>query len=147
MLCDSGAGLAVVFGGGVPDFLCKAGHEDCNRLICAKNGCSYHILSFPSLEEPMAVKIIIVRRVPKEKQNEIRPLLLQMRAVANAQVGYVSGETLVNYDDPEENLVISTWKSLENWNQWLRNEQRIDLQSQVDRILGHETLYQIYYNG
>ncbi len=95
----------------------------------------------------MAVKIIIVRRVPKEKQNEIRPLLLQMRAVANAQVGYISGETLVNYDDPEENLVISTWKSLENWNQWLRNEQRIDLQSQVDRILGHETLYQIYYNG
>ncbi len=95
----------------------------------------------------MAVKIIIVRRVPKEKETEIRPLLLKMRAVANAQVGYISGETLINYDDPEEHLVISTWKSLENWNQWLKNDQRIELQSRVDAILGHETLYQIYYNG
>ncbi|OHB33015.1 MAG: hypothetical protein A2X84_05525 [Desulfuromonadaceae bacterium GWC2_58_13] len=95
----------------------------------------------------MSVKIIIVRRVPKELENEIRPLLLQMRAVANAQVGYISGETLINYDDPQEHVVISTWKSLENWNQWLRNEKRIELQGQVDRILGHETLYQIYYNG
>ena len=95
----------------------------------------------------MSVKIIIIRRVPKEKKDEIRPLLLQMRAAAHAQTGYTSGETLINYDDPQEYLVISTWKSLENWNQWLRNEKRIELQGQVDRILGHETLYQIYYSG
>ncbi len=95
----------------------------------------------------MSVKIIIIRKVPQEKQTEIRPLLLKMRVIANAQVGYISGETLINYDDPQEHLVISTWKSLENWNSWLANEKRIELQKRVDAVLGTETLYRIYYNG
>nr|WP_320050561.1 antibiotic biosynthesis monooxygenase [uncultured Desulfuromonas sp.] len=95
----------------------------------------------------MAVKIIIIRQVPPEKEPEIRPLLLKMRSLAHAQNGYVSGETLINFDNPSERIVISTWKTLENWNDWLNNDQRISLQSEVDRILGHETLYQIYYNG
>ena len=95
----------------------------------------------------MAVKIIIVRHVPPEKQSEIKPLLLQMRSAAHAQSGYVSGETLINYDDPEEHLVISTWKSLEDWKSWICDERRIELQKKVDTILGRETMYQIYYNG
>ena len=95
----------------------------------------------------MAVKIIIIRRVPKEKASEIRPMLMQMRSLAHAQTGYISGETLVNYDDPEEYVVISTWKSLDNWNTWLADKRRQDLQAQVDQILGRETLYSIYYNG
>lgn len=95
----------------------------------------------------MAVRIIIVRHVPQEKANELRPLLLQMRSLANAQQGYISGETLVNYDDPSEHLVISTWKTLEDWNVWLRDEQRRGLQNKVDEITGSETLYSVYYNG
>ncbi|PLX94086.1 MAG: antibiotic biosynthesis monooxygenase [Desulfuromonas sp.] len=95
----------------------------------------------------MAVKIIIIRQVPVEKEPEIRPLLLKMRSLAHAQNGYISGETLINFDNPSERIVISSWKSIENWNDWLNNDQRITLQSEVDRILGQETLYQIYYNG
>lgn len=95
----------------------------------------------------MSVRIIIVRHVPKEKATELRPLLLQMRSLANAQTGYISGETLVNYDDPSEHLVISTWKTLEDWNIWLRDEQRRALQGKVDEITGSETMYSVYYNG
>lgn len=95
----------------------------------------------------MSVKIIIVRHVPKEKAAELRPLLLKMRALANAQSGYVSGETLVNYDDPTEHLVISTWKTLKDWNIWLADARRRTLQSKVDEITGAETLYSVYYNG
>ncbi len=95
----------------------------------------------------MAVRIIIVRYVPKEKAEELRPLLLQMRSLANAQSGYISGETLVNYDDPSEHLVISTWKTLDDWNRWLQDEQRLKLQNNVDIVTGSETRYSIYYNG
>lgn len=95
----------------------------------------------------MAVKIIIIRHVPQDKEGLIRPLLMQMRSEAHAQPGYISGETLVNYDDPEERVVISTWKNLENWNEWLRNPQRRALQGKVDEILGEETLYQVYFSG
>ncbi len=95
----------------------------------------------------MAVKIIIVRHVAQDKEEQIRPLLMQMRSGAHAQTGYVSGETLVNYDDPQEKVVISTWRNLENWNEWLRNPERCELQGRVDEILGEETLYQVYYSG
>ena len=38
----------------------------------------------------MAVKIIIKRRVPKEKEPELMPLLVEMRSKATAQPGYIS---------------------------------------------------------
>ena len=95
----------------------------------------------------MSVKIIIVRHVPKEKANMLRPLLLKMRSLANAQSGYVSGETLVNYDDPTEHLVISTWKTLKDWNVWIEDQRRRELQMKVDEITGAKTLYSVYYNG
>ncbi|SHJ05982.1 Heme-degrading monooxygenase HmoA [Malonomonas rubra DSM 5091] len=95
----------------------------------------------------MSVRIIIVRHVPKEKAQDLKPLLLQMRSLANAQTGYISGETLVNYDDPSEHLVISTWKTLADWNTWLDDPQRRKLQSKVDEITGSETMYSVYYNG
>lgn len=95
----------------------------------------------------MAVKIIIVRHVAKEKTPALRPLLLEMRSLANAQSGYVSGETLVNFDDPSEYVVISTWKTLKDWNVWLEDVCRRELQAKVDRISGEETRYSVYYNG
>jgi len=95
----------------------------------------------------MSVRIIIVRHVEKEKVDALRPLLLEMRSLANAQNGYVSGETLVNYDDPTEYLVISTWKTLNDWDKWLADPRRRELQGKVDKITGHETLYSVYYNG
>lgn len=95
----------------------------------------------------MAVKIILVRHVPVQKANELKPLLLELRSLALAQPGYVSGETLMNADDPEEYLVISTWTSEAHWNAWLNNEKRQKVQRKIDALLGRETLYQVYYNA
>jgi len=95
----------------------------------------------------MAIKVILYRRVPAEKSNELKPLLLEMRSLAMAQPGYVSGETLMNADDPEEYIVISTWTNEENWNEWLKNESRMDIQDRIDQLLGRRTMYQVYYNA
>jgi heme oxygenase (mycobilin-producing) len=95
----------------------------------------------------MAVKVILLRRVPVEKANELKPLLQKLRSLALAQPGYISGETLMNGDDPEEYLVISSWSSVEHWNAWFANEERRRLQDRVDELLGQPTLYQVYYNA
>jgi heme-degrading monooxygenase HmoA len=94
----------------------------------------------------MVIKVILLRRVPVDKAAEVKPMLMEMRALALAQPGYVSGETLMNADDPEEYLVISTWTSMEHWNAWLQNPERRMVQKQIDSLLGRETLYQVYYN-
>ncbi|MCG8526026.1 MAG: antibiotic biosynthesis monooxygenase [Opitutales bacterium] len=95
----------------------------------------------------MAIKVILYRRVPAEKSNDLKPLLLEMRSLAMSQPGYVSGETLMNADDPEEYIVISTWSNEDNWNEWLKNEVRMDIQDRIDQLLGRRTMYQVYYNA
>ncbi len=94
----------------------------------------------------MSIKVILFRRVPVEKVDKLRPLLLELRRLAMDQRGYISGETLMNEDDPEEHLVISSWTTRSRWNDWSENPQRKQLQEQVDALLGHKTVYQVYYN-
>jgi heme oxygenase (mycobilin-producing) len=72
---------------------------------------------------------------------------MELRALALAQPGYVSGETLMNAEDPEEYLVISTWTDIRHWNNWLHNGERMMVQRAIDTLLGRETLYQVYYNA
>jgi heme oxygenase (mycobilin-producing) len=95
----------------------------------------------------MAVKIIILRKVEEGKGKELSPLLLKLRSLAMAQPGYISGETLMNADDPEQYLVISTWSNMDYWNKWVESEERLKIQGQIDEVLGEKTYYQVYYNA
>lgn len=95
----------------------------------------------------MPVKILIKRRYLPDKDQEMLGLLRRLRTLAVQQEGYISGETLRRVDNPEELLVISTWHSLEDWRRWFDSPTRRELQSQIDTLLGRETLYEIYRYG
>ena len=95
----------------------------------------------------MAIKIVIQRRVARDKEAELLPLLIQLRALATAQPGYISGETLRNVNDPEEYLVISTWQSLDKWNAWLATRQRTEIQEKMDQLLTQKTSFRAYLYG
>ena len=81
-----------------------------------------------------------------EKAKALRPLLHQLRTLAMEQPGYISGETLMNGDNPEEHLVISSWTSADCWQSWFENEERKAVQEKIDELLGRPTLYQVYYH-
>jgi heme-degrading monooxygenase HmoA len=51
---------------------------------------------------------------------------------------------LKRIDPPGQNLVISTWESMEAWQQWAANPERVAVQSQIDILLGAPTAYEIY---
>ena len=95
----------------------------------------------------MAIKILIRRSVPEEKARQMIPLFRQMRSMAVNQPGYISGETLRNLEKPTEFLVISTWRSSEDWQKWLVSEDRKAIQTQIDTLLGGETDYDIFHYG
>ena len=92
----------------------------------------------------MSVKVAIRRVVPKDKESKLQPLLIKMRALATAQPGYISGETLRNMDREEEFIVVSTWQSVDDWNRWLSNKQRIEIQEKLEALLGEKTEYSPY---
>ncbi len=90
------------------------------------------------------VKAFIKRVVPREKSKEMIPLFRDMRTLAMEQPGYISGETLMNYNDPEEYLVISVWHTPEDWQRWLESQERQQIQAQIDALLGGKTEYSLY---
>ena len=92
----------------------------------------------------MAIKILIRRNVPENKVKELMPVVKRLRALATTQPGYISGETLKNIDRPSEYLVISTWLSVEAWQNWFNDKERKELQAIIDTLLGEKTEYGIY---
>ena len=92
----------------------------------------------------MPIQVIIKRKWQTDKHEELIPLLTEIRSRAKKQPGYISGETLRCLDCPGEYMVISTWNTVEDWNNWLNSEERKKIQSQVDALLGETTEYRIY---
>ena len=92
----------------------------------------------------MTVKIFIKRNVQEQNITELTTLLKRLRSLTLNQPGYISGETLRRIDSPNECMVISTWRSVKDWNNWVNNEERLKIQSEVDRLLGQETEYAVY---
>ncbi|MDX1775529.1 MAG: antibiotic biosynthesis monooxygenase family protein [Desulfobulbales bacterium] len=92
----------------------------------------------------MAVKILIKRSIGQEVAPVVRPLIVELRAHAMKQPGYISGETLKCIDRPGEYLVISTWQSLAEWDNWLNSQERKILEEKIDSITGKSTEYTTY---
>ncbi len=92
----------------------------------------------------MTVKIIIYRKVQDENIAQLSQLLKQLRSFTLEQSGYISGETLNRIDKKNESMVISTWRSVEDWNAWVNNPKRTEIQGQIDSLLGQETEYAMY---
>ena len=93
----------------------------------------------------MAITVFIQRKFSdKEKAAKLAPLIVEIRSLATMQPGYITGKTFRCLDCPGEYIVISTWNSLDDWNNWLQSKQRMALQKQVDDLLGEVTQYRIY---
>ncbi len=95
----------------------------------------------------MAVKVIVKRKVSKENREKVSELLSELRSKAIVKPGYITGETLINIDDPEDFIVISTWKSPEDWKNWLNSKERKEFADKIDNLLKNKTEYAIYLFG
>ena len=93
----------------------------------------------------MSFEVMIKRKIKQGPQaRKLVPLILQLRALAMFQPGYISGKTMYNVEDPEECLVVSEWESLEYWYSWMKSEKRAEIQNKIDRLSGEKTEYTIY---
>ena len=92
----------------------------------------------------MSVKIFIKRKVQEQNVLELTALLKRKRTLTLEQEGYISGETLGRIDQKDQCMVISSWRSVEDWNRWVNDPKRIEVQTKIDEILGEETEYEMY---
>ncbi len=92
----------------------------------------------------MVVKVIIKRKIQEGKAREVFALLNKFRSDAMNQRGYISGETLINHDDPLEILVVSMWHGMENWLKWKENPERRANEALLEKWLEGPTNYVSY---
>ncbi len=93
----------------------------------------------------MSISIIIRRTVNDEKLAAmLAPLIVKLRSQATIQPGYITGQAFSSLDRDGEYLVISTWNSVEDWNIWMRSEERESIQRQIDELTGGKTECRYY---
>lgn len=81
------------------------------------------------------IRVIIDRHFVQGMDEELRQAELEARKAATSMPGYISGETLRDTANPQHNVVISTWRSQEDWNAWMTSEERIRILSRIEPLL------------
>jgi heme-degrading monooxygenase HmoA len=79
--------------------------------------------------EGKMVKVVLEHRTKsRENTKNLVKLIKKIRLQAKLQPGFITGETLVDTEDPCHVIVISTWKTQEDWKAWdnspIRGESR-----------------------
>jgi len=93
----------------------------------------------------MAIEVLIKRATHhRDSAKILLPHIIELRARAVKQPGYISGETLFNIERSEECLVVSRWTKLEHWQNWSKNPLRIELDAKIEKLLAAKAEYNIY---
>ena len=92
---------------------------------------------------------VLIKRVAKHGDNAkvLLPHIIELRALAVRQPGYITGETFFNLDRPKECLVIGRWTTIELWQKWYQDPRRIELDKNMEEHLGAKPEYSIYGIG
>lgn len=92
----------------------------------------------------MAITVLIKRKVPPGKEEELVALYREMRTAALTKKGYIGGETLKRVDVDGQVLVISKWRDADDWTRWLVSRERRVFQERIDALTSSETKFEMY---
>ena len=91
------------------------------------------------------IRVVIEHRAKDRMHAEyLVEAIKETRDEAQKQPGFITGETLVDTEDPCHVLVISTWYSLEDWQEWEISEIRNILYQLISPLVVEEPEVSIY---
>ena len=95
----------------------------------------------------MPVKVLIKRRFKEGYVNEINKIIKETRFAAMDQEGYITSETMWDYEDPFRVVIVSNWRRIEYWNKWKNSDLRKSIEQKFKEFLSGETEYEIFSLG
>jgi heme-degrading monooxygenase HmoA len=82
------------------------------------------------------IKVVLWHKTKDlESSKELIKLINKVRTVASKQPGFITGETFVNIDDPCIVIVISTWRTAEDWKAWDESTDRAITRPAIQALL------------
>ncbi len=95
----------------------------------------------------MSVKILIRRKFREEALKDAQAMLMKARINAMGHQGYISTETLVNYDDPRSVIILSMWQSREDWDRYEKSAERREHEETYAGLFEGLTEYEVLKVG
>ena len=90
------------------------------------------------------VKVLIIRRYCDELAVMLQPYLKTLYTKVYSYKGFISAESLVNCQDPNEHLIISFWNSWEDWTRYNQSDEINALRCMIDQAIGQQTSRKVY---
>ena len=79
----------------------------------------------------MSIKILVERKFKDTPSDSDIDTIHKIRVLAMKQKGYIGGETLINYIDNKEVVIIAQWADVELWNRWINSKERKKLEQEL----------------
>lgn len=95
----------------------------------------------------MSIKILVERKfmdTPSEGDIEV---IHKIRVLAMKQKGYIGGETLINYIDNKEVVILAQWTDIDGWNRWINSKERKKLEQELSPHLSGPTQIRVFSLG
>jgi len=92
----------------------------------------------------MSVTIISKRHFKIDQDDNLIPLLKELRNDAKKQKGFISRGAFSSLNDPSEHIVISEWETVEDWKTWMDMEEHRQIQGKIDVLIGEKTFFDVY---
>src|SRR5512134_2225889 len=81
------------------------------------------------------IRVLIERRLAEGVEEDLQRAMREMRREAIHVPGYLSGETLRSVSDPNRYVIISSWRSLADWEAWSKSEPRQRIEERIGPLL------------
>ena len=89
------------------------------------------------------IRVMIDRKA--KAGEDLSALLVELRVAAITRFpGYIGGETLVNTKDRANIVVLSTWRSADDWERWANSETRTKLYERIEPFLQEKPKVRIF---
>lgn len=95
----------------------------------------------------MTIKILIKRQFKNASKKNVSEVIYEFRKLAMKEKAYISSESMYGCDDPNLILVVSMWKTKEDWDKYMKSPARVKAEKRCADLFEKPTEYESYHLG
>ncbi len=84
------------------------------------------------------IRVIIERHIAHTLETTYDTVSKRTLQTAVSAPGFISGESLRNADDKNHCMILSNWRSVQDWHRWFASEERKEMMNELNPILETE---------
>lgn len=84
------------------------------------------------------IRVLIERHIAESLETAYEERSRRVLRQAIDAPGFVSGETLVDANDPNHRLTLCNWRSIADWDRWYHSQSRTELMTELKPMMDQE---------